>query len=57
MRQILAVVAIGLLVANQAASARGREPCSGNKGGIAHCSGTKFVCKDGTQSKSKCSCS
>lgn len=37
--------------------ARGKQPCSGSKGGISHCSGTKFVCKDGTISKSKKICS
>jgi hypothetical protein len=57
MRQIFALLAIGLLVVSQAASARGREPCSGKKGGVSHCSGAKFVCKDGSLSKSKRSCS
>lgn len=32
-------------------------PCSGKKGGIAHCDGAKFVCNDGSYSKSKKSCS
>jgi len=36
--------------------AKGREPCSGKKGGISHCSGTKFVCNDGTISRSKRKC-
>lgn len=57
MRKILAVLAIGLLVASQGANARGNTPCSGKKGGIAHCSGAKFVCKDGTISQSKRTCS
>lgn len=38
------------------ANARGREPCSGSKGGIAHCSGTRFVCNDGSLSASKKIC-
>lgn len=25
-------------------------PCSGNKGGINHCEGSKFVCNDGSTS-------
>lgn len=39
------------------AEARGREPCSGKKGGIARCAGDKFVCKNGTISASKKKCS
>jgi endonuclease G len=32
-------------------------PCSGKKGGISHCDGARFVCKDGSFSRSKKSCS
>ncbi len=32
-------------------------PCSGKKGGISHCQGKLFVCKDGSISKSKKTCS
>lgn len=32
-------------------------PCSGKKGGVSHCAGGKFVCKDGTVSASKKICS
>ena len=31
-------------------------PCSGNKGGINHCEGTKFICNDGKASGSKKDC-
>ena len=31
-------------------------PCSGKKGGISHCEKGKFVCKDGSISKSKKIC-
>lgn len=31
-------------------------PCSGSKGGIAYCENGKFVCNDGTKSKSKKIC-
>lgn len=31
-------------------------PCSGKKGGIAHCEGAQFVCNDGTISQSKRNC-
>jgi endonuclease G len=33
------------------------QPCSGNKGGVDHCEGTKFICKDGTASSSTKDCS
>lgn len=32
-------------------------PCSGKKGGVAHCAGAQFVCNDGSISGSKRSCS
>jgi endonuclease G len=32
-------------------------PCSGKKGGVSHCDGAKFVCKDGSYSRSKKACS
>jgi hypothetical protein len=32
-------------------------PCSGSKGGIDHCDGDRFVCKDGSYSASKKICS
>lgn len=31
-------------------------PCSGKKGGVSHCQGDKFVCKDGSISGSKKVC-
>lgn len=31
-------------------------PCSGKKGGISHCVGTKFICNDGSASQSKKIC-
>jgi hypothetical protein len=51
-------ISILLTVASVDAAARGkgRQPCSGKKGGIARCSGSKFVCKDGTISRSKRRC-
>lgn len=40
------------------ANARGRQPCSGKKGGIKACTANgKFMCNDGTISKSKKVCS
>lgn len=31
-------------------------PCSGKKGGVSHCLGSYFVCKDGSTSQSKRIC-
>lgn len=45
-----------LIVSSDAYAQRGRKPCSGKKGGISHCQGTKYVCKDGSISASKKSC-
>lgn len=39
------------------ATARGREPCSGKKGGVSHYLGKFFVCNDGSTSQSKRVCS
>lgn len=34
----------------------GRQPCSGKKGGIQKCVNGKFLCNNGTYSKSKKTC-
>ena len=39
-----------------APAAAQNTPCSGKKGGISHCEGEIFVCKDGSASGSKRSC-
>ena len=39
------------------ASAAGNTPCSGKKGGIERCQGERFICRDGSISGSKKSCS
>ena len=44
-----------LVISNFAFAAN--TPCSGKKGGIDHCDGSKFVCKDGSYSASKKMCS
>lgn len=51
---ILSVLAFGLSTAAEAG--RGKQPCSGKKGGVSHCQGSKFVCKDGSISASKKTC-
>jgi hypothetical protein len=59
MRTITTVAAVlaCLAMSIATADARGNTPCSGKKGGIAKCQGSKFLCKDGTTSASKKTCS
>lgn len=57
-KKLLPLLVLSLLIATQTVSARGRQPCSGSKGGISHCtSGGEFVCNDGSLSQSKRFCS
>lgn len=58
MRKIILLLVSGILFTAQADAARGRQPCSGSKGGIAHCTSEgHFVCNDGSLSQSKRFCS
>lgn len=58
MKKMILLLALGLFFTLQAEAARGRQPCSGPKGGIAHCtSDGRFVCNDGSLSQSKRFCS
>lgn len=58
MRKLIFFLVSGILFTAQADAARGRQPCSGSKGGIAHCtSDGRFVCNDGSLSQSKRFCS
>lgn len=50
---ILAAIS-ALLIAFNASAAN--TPCSGKKGGVSHCQNGKFVCKDGSTSASKKTC-
>ncbi|HCM56120.1 TPA: hypothetical protein ACNVXF_001212 [Citrobacter freundii] len=53
-RNLLVCVCVILPVTSYAKN----YPCSGKKGGVSHCSSDgKFVCNDGTKSKSKKICS
>jgi len=57
MKKSIPILALGLLITLYA-DARGRLPCSGSKGGIAHCTADGgFVCNDGSLSQSKRFCS
>lgn len=56
MRTAIALLLM-LMVFAMTAQAKGRQPCSGKKGGISHCQAGQFVCNDGTISASKKTCS
>ncbi len=56
MKQITLIILLTLSSINITEAGRGRQPCSGSKGGISHCDGSKFVCKDGSISGSKKIC-
>lgn len=58
MKMRILLLMVSVLFNMQADAARGRQPCSGSKGGIAHCtSDGRFVCNDGSLSQSKRFCS
>jgi len=54
--RIIPAVVLGLGLAAVPADAR-NYPCSKGKGGVSHCKNGKFVCKDGSISQSKRTCS
>lgn len=56
LRQALATVVVAAFCLGSQAMAA-NYPCSGKKGGIAHCAGAQFVCNDGSISGSKRVCS
>lgn len=52
------LTALALFMTSNSSSVYAQNtPCSGAKGGIAHCEGATFVCNDGTVSASKKNCS
>ncbi len=57
MKQVILSLLLVLSWLNVAEAGRGRQPCSGKKGGVSHCDGSKFVCNDGSISASKKICS
>ncbi|KNX97659.1 hypothetical protein RQ88_20520, partial [Acinetobacter baumannii] len=57
MKQVILSLLLVLSSLSVAEAGRGRQPCSGKKGGISHCDGSKFVCNDGSISASKKICS
>ncbi|CAP01135.1 conserved hypothetical protein; putative exported protein [Acinetobacter baumannii SDF] len=57
MKQVILSLLLVLSSLSIAEAGRGRQPCSGKKGGVSHCNGSKFVCNDGSISASKKICS
>ncbi|MGM7368481.1 hypothetical protein GNY86_20310 [Acinetobacter baumannii] len=57
MKQIILSLLLVLSSLSVAEAGRGRQPCSGKKGGVSHCDGSKFVFNDGSISASKKICS
>ncbi|QIP55413.1 hypothetical protein [Hafnia alvei] len=56
--KIVAFILMSYLLSLSSTSYARNYPCSGKKGGVAHCSSDgKFICNDGTVSKSKKICS
>lgn len=56
MKTTLTLLAALSLATAASAGYPANKPCSGKKGGIAHCEGKYFVCRDGTTSQSKQDC-
>ena len=54
--KVMMLSMVFVLMAAVSAEARGRQPCSGKMGGVSHCSGGKFVCKNGQISRSTRTC-
>lgn len=56
MKIIVLVGMLALGASTIAEAGRGKKPCSGSKGGVSHCQGDKFVCRDKSISASKKTC-
>lgn len=57
MSMIFNVVFLTVLLMSSGTALAQNKPCSGKKGGVSHCMGKFFVCKDGSISQSKRVCS
>ena len=53
---VAALAAVLALLFSTPSQANGRSPCDRGAGGISHCMGGKFVCNNGTISRSKKVC-
>ena len=54
--KLVGLAVFGLVFSLSDASAM-NTPCSGSKGGVKACQGSKFLCNNGTLSRSKRNCS
>lgn len=54
-RKLSFIAMLAIALVSTSAFAR-NTPCSGKKGGVSHCSGGKFICNDGSMSRSKKTC-
>lgn len=52
----IAVASLFLVATIAVQGSQANTPCSGRKGGIDHCQGETFICRDGSVSASKKSC-
>jgi len=52
----IAIASLLLATVMAVQPSQANTPCSGRKGGIDHCQGATFVCRDGSVSASKKSC-
>lgn len=57
MLKAIALTAVAALILATAPVEARNTPCSGKKGGVSHCKGEHFVCRDGSVSQSKRNCS
>lgn len=56
MREVILAAAAFALLLTGPAQANGRKPCDRGAGGVSHCEGGKFICNNGTVSRSKQVC-
>lgn len=56
MKILTTAIIAALLLSLPTVSMARNYPCSGKKGGVSHCENGKFVCNDGSISKSKKTC-
>ncbi|MCV7757020.1 hypothetical protein OCJ35_02570 [Pluralibacter gergoviae] len=57
MKTNILIITLVVFLSTTSLSYARNYPCSGKKGGVSHCSPDgKFVCNDGTESKSKKIC-
>lgn len=55
-RMLCSALISALFIMSASALANGRQPCDRGAGGIAYCSGSKFICNNGRVSGSKKTC-